>query len=176
MYGLTIALGIIICIFLTEKLCKNKGLDTSILWELSFWLILVGVVGARVYHVVDMWEAYSQNLIAALYVWNGGVSIFGALLAGIPTAALYLRSKKQNVLEWLDIFSVVAPLGQAIGRWGNVFNNELMPFALYESAADLVLFGLLYLIYRQKPRSGIVLAVYLIGYLLIRILLQPFRL
>lgn len=175
MYGLTIAIGILVSLFLTERLCRSRDMDTSVLWELSFWLILVGVIGARIYHVADFWEVYSTNPIAALYVWNGGLSIFGALIIGIPTAALYLRAKKQDVLEWLDIFSVAAPLGQAIGRWGNFFNNELMPFAIYESAADLALFGLVLLIYSKKPKAGIVLAAYLIGYAAIRILLQPFR-
>ena len=176
MYGLTIAIGITTSIFLAENLTKKRGLNSQIFWELSFWVILFGVVGARIYHVVDLWNLYSQAPLSIFFIWNGGVGIFGAIMAGILTAAILLKAKKQNVPEWLDIFSVVAPLGQAIGRWGNYFNNELIPFAIYESIADLVLFGLVFLIYSRRPKAGIVTAVYLIGYAAIRILLQPFRL
>src|SRR3989344_2917711 len=105
MYGLTIAIGIITSIFLAENLTKKRGLNSQIFWELSFWVILFGVVGARIYHVVDLWNLYSQNPLSIFFIWNGGVGIFGAIMAGILTATIFLRIKKQNVLEWLDIFS-----------------------------------------------------------------------
>src|SRR3972149_11365191 len=108
MYALTIAIGIITSIFLAENLTKKRGLNSQIFWELSFWVILFGVVGARIYHVVDLWNLYSQAPLSIFFIWNGGVGIFGAIMAGILNAAILLKAKKKNMPEWLGIFLVVA--------------------------------------------------------------------
>lgn len=174
-YGLIIFGATVVCLLFAENLAKRRNLDVSIFWECSFWTLLFGIIGARLYHVIDFRNLYSQNPVSILFIWNGGLGIFGALILGVLTAAIFLSRKKQPVLKWLDIFALVLPLGQAIGRWGNYFNSELMPYALYESAASLGLFGALFLLSKKHEKPGRITFAYLWGYALIRFFLEPFR-
>ena len=96
---------------------------------------------------------------------------------GGAALSTYLFVKKQNILEWLDLAALTAPMGQALGRWGNVANQELLSLAYYEMVFDWVLFGVLLIIYSfLNPRpKGFILFTYLIGYTIVRIVLQPMR-
>lgn len=175
MYGLLISLAIIISLLLSDKFAKKRGLNTEMLWEGSFWTILFGIIGARIYHVIDFWDAYSQNIVAIFRIWSGGLGIFGALLFGGLAFVVYLNKKGENVWDWLDIIAIPLPLAQAIGRWGNYFNNELLPYAIYESLADFTLFLVLLFLQKKKLVSGTLFLVYLAGYSVIRFLLEPLR-
>jgi len=178
MYGIIVASGILISLLVGEKLAKDNKLDTNTFWGSSLWVIIGGVVGARLYHVIDYWEVYSANPIAMLYIHNGGLGIYGALLGGAISLVAYFRSTKKDIFEYLDLASVVIPLGQAVGRWGNFVNMEILgtptnlpwgvfvppeyrplhlkyndifhPVFLYESLLDIVLFFVLLLLYRRK--------------------------
>jgi len=175
MYGLTITFAIFVCLILVEKEVQKKGLDKETLWQVVFWTILAGIIGARAYHVIDFWEVYSTNPVSILHLWQGGLGIYGAIIAGTATAATLLIRSGQNAKEWLDVFAKYIPLGQAIGRWGNYFNNEHLPYAIYESLANLILFILLLVLSRRNFRSGIIFTFYLAGYAIIRFLLEPLR-
>lgn len=142
--------------------------------------IISGVVGARLYHVVHLWNYYGNNPIKIFEIWNGGLGIFGALIGGLLGTVIYLKIKRQNIPEWLDIVGLVLPLGQTIGRWGNFFNHELYPYFLYESALDFLLFLVLFLRHSTMKTSasskpGRTFALYLLGYSTIRFLLEPLR-
>lgn len=155
--------------------------------ELFWWVVIGGITGARVYHVIDKWqEIYRYNLLSILYIWNGGLGIWGAIFGGI--VGLYLAfqitklSYKYKFINLLDIIIFGVPLGQAIGRWGNFFNNEIVgkngePLFLYESVLDLVLFGILVWLVRSDKleKPGQITGIYLIGYGLIRLILEPLR-
>lgn len=175
MYGLLITFAILTSLVITEKNIGKAGLDKNIFWQAAFWAILFGVLGARLYHVIDYWEIYSTNPTAVLTIWHGGVGIFGALLAGGAALAIFLGRKGQDIKNWLDIIVIPLPLAQAIGRLGNYLNNELVPYVIYESLANLVLFLILLKLSRKATLPGTKLITYVIGYSTIRLLLEPLR-
>lgn len=178
MYGILISLGILLSSLIAEKIVKKERLSVDFLWGLILVLLVTGVLGARLYHVVDYWHYYSNHLFQILMIWNGGLGIFGAIIFGLLGAYIYADYKKESLIKWLDITSIVVPLGQAIGRWGNYFNNELLPYAIYESIADFFLFLVLMGLYKYKfvkVGSGRMFALYIIGYSIIRIALEPYR-
>lgn len=175
MYGLLIFLSIILSIFIVETRIKKSQLNLEVFWELSFGTILTGIIGARIYHVIDLWEIYSRNPISIFYIWNGGLGIYGALALGFVYLYLYLKKRQQDILLWLDKIVLPIPLAQSIGRWGNYFNNELLPYAIYESFFDLVLFIILVLLDRKKLEKGQLFLTYVLGYAIIRLSLEPIK-
>lgn len=173
-YGLLIAIGALLTLHLADTLGKKEKLHSAMIWKIGFRAIFYGVIGARLYHVIDFWELYSMNPISSFYVWNGGLGIIGGIFGGIW--AIYTTAPRKYLLKILDIFASCMPLAQAMGRWGNYFNNELLPYAIYESISDLTLFiGLQVLIRKYKPKDGIVFFSYLIGYSIIRLSLDMFH-
>jgi len=176
-YGLTIAISILICTLVAEYLAKKENKNTDILWGSVFYTIVSGVIGARIYHVIDRWDYYELFPTRIFYLWNGGLGIIGGIILGGSALYIYLYMKKQDVLSWMDLGALVAPIGQALGRWGNVFNNELIPLAYYEMALDWILFVTLILVYKKRASrpKGLMLSMYLAGYALIRTILHPFR-
>lgn len=173
-YGIAISLGGLISLLVIERLVKDK----KFLWDLSFWTILMGIIGARLYHVIDYSTYYSMHPNQIISINNGGMGIWGGLISGILTVFIYTRIKKRNTLAWLDTISIGMPLAQAIGRWGNMFNKELFgiptnlpwkifipedlrpsvfknneyfhPLFLYESILNTILFILLFISYRKN--------------------------
>lgn len=135
LYGIIISVSIFISLKVAELLVAKKEQEN--LWGLSFWAILGGILGARIYHVLDYFSYYSQNLIKIFELWNGGLGIWGAIAGGTLGATIYLKIKREKILPWLDVLAVVVPLGQAIGRWGNFFNKEIfglpttLPWGIY---------------------------------------------
>ena len=162
MYGLTITTGLFLSLLLAEQIIQqNKDFkkdDKNILWEGFLYMVVCGIIGARLYHVIDYWEIYKDYPFKIIQLWHGGLGIFGAIAGGLIAAIFYLKKKKQTVLKWLDIAGIVTPLGQAIGRWGNVFNKELLPYSIYESAFNLILFLLLFLLLNVLPNTSLPLA------------------
>ena len=178
MYGFLIALGILVAALVAERMARTEGKNTDVLWGALLAGLFSGLVGARVYHVLSVPSIYMQNPMQTLMVWQGGLGIFGAVLFGLLGLVVYLKYKQEKILGWLDIAGVAMPLAQAIGRWGNYFNRELLPYAIYESAATFLLFLILlglWKFYRDKLKAGTLFFLYLIGYSLIRLLLSSFR-
>ena len=89
-----------------------------------FYLIPVAIVGARIYYVIFNYSVFKDNFIDVFKIWEGGVAIYGAVIAGILFTIYYCKKKKQSILLTLDILAPCLVLGQAIGRWGNYFNGE----------------------------------------------------
>jgi len=121
LYGLMIGLGVLVGAWAAAK--KDKKI-----WDCLLWVIGGGIIGARLYHVVDLWSYYSQHLAQIPAVWQGGMGIYGGILGGILGLWIYVKKRKgATLLFWklLDAGAVGLPLGQAIGRWGNYFNQEL---------------------------------------------------
>ena len=181
-YGFLIVLGIIAGLLVCYQEIKSRKLNPDIFFDLSFWVLVGGVVGARIYHVIHAWTYYTQNPINFLKVWEGGLGIYGAIIGGALMAVLYSRIKKINLFwSWLDIAALGLPLGQAIGRWGNFFNRELYgyptdlpwgiyidpahrfapfqnysrfhPLFLYESLWSLIIFLILLYFSRKRVRQ-----------------------
>lgn len=175
MYGTLITIGIIIAIFYTERSAKLKGYDLEVYWRALFFLILSVLLGSRGYYVIENWHIFGLTPIMIPMIWGGGMVIIGGILLGIPTLIVVFKKLNQPVAKWLDLFALPIPLAQAIGRWGNFFNNEHMPFAIYESALDLILFLVLFLLEKRRSKDGTIFWVYIIGYILIRLVLRPLR-
>lgn len=175
-YGLIISIAIFVSIKVAEKIIEKENED--VLWGLSLWAIVIGIIGARLYHVLDYFDFYFKSPVKIFYIWDGGLGILGAILGGAVGISVYLKIKGKKILPWLDLISVVMPLGQSIGRWGNFFNKEIFgkptnlpwgiyispekrplmffqnekfhPLFIYESILNLILFIILYKTYRKS--------------------------
>ncbi len=132
-YGIIMALAVGSAFYLAVKRSPVFGIDPKLAEDLLFWTILGGFIGARLYHVVSSLRYYFQNPADILKVWNGGLSIYGALLGGLVTLLFYHRKKitppspsleRSGVLQLLDWLIPSIVLGQIIGRFGNLFNYE----------------------------------------------------
>lgn len=197
---LAMAAGLGLFYFLTKK----KNIKPDDVYDLAFWLMLGGIIGARLYDVLFVdWAYYRENLLAIYKIWEGGLAIHGAIIGG--AVALIVWSRKKKISPWLLADLLVAPLalGQAIGRWGNYFNQELFgrptglpwgvpideinrpagfgdhlyfhPTFLYESILNLVLFAGLILVGRKNFGRGTATTIYLFGYGVIRFVLEFVR-
>lgn len=123
-YSVLILLGIVIGFFLADKEGKKFRLPLDFIFNLGFWVVLFGIVGARVYYVVFNFSIYKDHLIDIFKVWNGGLAIHGGIIAGLITLLVYCRMKHVSPLRIADIAVPSLILAQAIGRWGNFFNGE----------------------------------------------------
>lgn len=137
-YGVIIMLGAIVGAFIAATESRRRGDDPNIVWDGLIWVILAGVVGARLYHVVSTpagctpvvpgcgWPWYQNNpLDIVLRIREGGLGIFGAVLGGGIALLIYARRRKLSVMKYLDFAAPALIVGQAIGRWGNFINQEL---------------------------------------------------
>ena len=123
-YGLLIALAVLIGLNLSSWLAKQRQLETGVISDLLPILVLAAVVGARIYYVSFEWHNYATNPWKAFAIWEGGIAIHGALLAGTLAVILFCRWRRQPFWDLLDVLVPSVALGQAIGRWGNFFNSE----------------------------------------------------
>ena len=127
-YALFILTGIILALLLTESRLKIRGVEAGVALDVSFWAIPFGILGGRFFHVITHPNDYfyqGADLLAPFRIWEGGLAIYGALLFGALGA--YIGSRKSGI-KFTSYLDAVAPgilLAQAIGRWGNYFNNEL---------------------------------------------------
>jgi phosphatidylglycerol:prolipoprotein diacylglycerol transferase len=132
-YGIVITLGMIIAAYIASLEFKRKGMDPNIVWDGVLWVILLGIVGARLYHVFSIpndgsnsgWNYYSQNPLQILAIWNGGLGIYGGILGGILGIIIVCRKHKLKFWRAADCVVPGVALAQSIGRWGNYFNQEL---------------------------------------------------
>jgi len=202
LYGLLILSAILLVLGLVEREARQiKSLRKVNFTDLALYAVLFGVIGARLYHLVTDWHLYASNPITALYVWNGGLGIFGAVLGGMLGVYLYIRSAKPpgttrvNALAIIDLIAVFMPLAQIIGRTGNLINHELygwpttVPWAwkisslngsfeptfLYEQVGLLALFVTLLYFWGKREIGldvGKLTLIYLAGYSLVRLLVE----
>jgi len=124
-YGFFIVLAIITAIFITLQLASSYNIKKERIIDLSFWLIIGGIIGARFYHILLELPYYLKYPLDIIKIWQGGLAIHGSIIAGI--LILWFFSKK-NKIDFFRLAAIIAPglaLGQAIGRWGNYFNQEL---------------------------------------------------
>jgi len=177
-YGILMALSIVVGLWLGHRQARREGLPADDIITIGQWSILAGLLGARLYEVAFNWDYYGQFPRKILAVWEGGLAIHGGLIVG-PLVGIWLAKHwKVPILRGLDVTGPSFAIGQAIGRWGNFFNEEAFgmptnlpwklyispphrppplaqseffhPTFLYESAWDLVVFGLLVFMLRDR--------------------------
>jgi len=204
-YGLMIAVGLLSAIFVSSYLAKRRGRNSDDVYSLAFWLAIGGIIGARLYDFLIIEFAYFiEHPLDIFKIWQGGLAIHGALIGGFLSLLIWCKVKNQKLFGWLDLITVSLPLGQAIGRFGNYFNQELFggptnlpwgipidinhrplqyltasyfhPAFLYESMMNLFLFlFLFFLMKKNKLPAGAITAIYFMGYGLIRFIMEFIR-
>ncbi len=127
--------------------------------------------GARTYHVIDSWSYYSQHLSQIFATWNGGLGIYGALIAATIYIFIYSLVAKIPTLSILDSITPILPLCQSIGRFGNFVNHEI-PTWWIEASLNVILF---FIIRSKALKNYCPTALYLIGYGIIRFIMEFFR-
>jgi prolipoprotein diacylglyceryl transferase len=124
--GVFIALGLAAGTWLTARELRHRGHDPNLALDALFFVVPLGFVGARVYHVLTDYGLYAADPIPGVFeVWNGGLGIYGAVAGGLLGLLLFARFRDINPLVFADAAAPGLLLGQAIGRWGNYFNQEL---------------------------------------------------
>ncbi len=198
-YGLLIAISVLIGLNLSGELARKKGLKKNLINDLLPILVLASVIGARIYYVAFEWRNYtgknfwsSINFLnlnipipSAIEIWGGGIAIHGALLMGTLSIIFFCRWRKEPFWDVIDVLVPSVVLGQAIGRWGNFFNNEAFgiptslpwklfipygfrpeifstqdyfhPTFLYESVWNIFVFGILIFLFRKANKREITL-------------------
>lgn len=196
-YALCIILGVAAAIWIGEKRWVARGGTPGEVMDIAIWAVPFGIVGGRLYHVATDWELYfgeGRRPIEALYVWNGGLGIWGAIALGGVGAWIGARSRGIRFLPMADALAPGLLVAQAIGRWGNWFNQELFgkptdlpwglevsdsvaraagfapgttfhPTFLYECLWNLAAFAVLVVLDRRlRLGHGRVLALYVVAY------------
>lgn len=143
-YGIILMLGAVAGAFLATREAKRRGHSPEIVWDLMIYLLIAGIVGARLWHILTPPPSsgitpgwYFTHPLDALNIRKGGLGIPGAVIAGVIVLYFYSRKYKLNFAEWTDIAAPGLALGQAIGRWGNFVNQELygaptnLPWKIY---------------------------------------------
>jgi prolipoprotein diacylglyceryl transferase len=123
-YSVLILLAFALGYYLVMREFKKHKLSLSFLNDYFFYTIPIVILGARIYYVIFEWEYYSNNLSEIFATWNGGLAIHGGIIAGIIFTIFYTKKHKIDALKLLDIASPALIVGQALGRWGNFFNQE----------------------------------------------------
>jgi phosphatidylglycerol---prolipoprotein diacylglyceryl transferase len=143
-YGIILMIGAVAGAWLATREAKRRGYQSEIVWDLLTYLLIGGIIGARIWHILTPPPSsgitagwYLTHPLDALAIWKGGLGIPGAVIGGLIVLFFYARNHKLNFAEWTDIVAPSIALGQAIGRWGNFFNQELygaptnLPWKIY---------------------------------------------
>jgi len=153
-YGILIMAGVVAAAFLGQAEAKRRGIKTDYIWDALFWVVLAGIIGARLWHIFtpppSMIEQgittkwYLTHPLDMLNIRNGGLGIPGAIIGGALALLIYCRNKKISFLTLADTVIPGVALAQAIGRWGNFFNQEVygkptnLPWKLYIDTAHRI--------------------------------------
>lgn len=128
-YALMILLGIVLAVIIAGRRLKARGVDSGVAIDIALWSVPLGIVGARIFHVLthlgDYFGKPGIDPLSFLYVWEGGIAIYGGLIGGLIGAFIAARLAGVRLLAIADAFAPGLILAQGIGRWGNYFNNEL---------------------------------------------------
>ena len=124
-YGFIIAIAIVIGFLITIRFSKQRGFDDKLWYDMLFYSLISGLIGARLYHVILELPYYLSHPLQILQVWQGGLAIHGGIIGGALAIYYFARKNKWSFFKIADILVIVLILGQAMGRWGNYFNQEI---------------------------------------------------
>lgn len=203
-YGLIICTGIILAMLYCYFRSKQEGITTDDLLDMAIYTIIFGIIGARIYYVLFSLDQY-DSLIDAIAIWEGGIAIYGAIIAGALTIYVICKIKKIYFAKAFDMVAPAVMIGQILGRWGNFFNGEAHggevleseflyfirmglshgegsrivyyyhPTFLYESLWNLVGFIIINSLYKKKKFDGQIVLMYATWYGFGRMLIEGLR-
>lgn len=192
-YALCILSGFLLGLLFVTSTCKKRGVDPDHIIDISIFGLVFGLIGARIYYCIFDWDSIG-SFVNIFKIWEGGLAIYGAIIAAIITAYTYCRIKKLNVFKVFDVCVPGLLIGQIIGRWGNFFNAEVygektdsilrmsinggdgvQPLFLYEGIWNLVGLILIVLLRDKKKADGQVFFFYILWYSLGRLILEGMR-
>ena len=124
MYGLIIAVGLMLAVVYGMRRAPQFGVTEDHVLDGVLWITPFAILCARAYYCIFSWELYADDPISVLYIWNGGIAIYGGVLGAVAGIILYCRIRKISLGAALDLVLLGFLIGQAIGRWGNFFNRE----------------------------------------------------
>ena len=124
MYGVIIGLGFLVALLIISRVAKWSGQNPDDYWDLAIYIIIFSIVGARLYYVIFAWDYYKDDLLSIFNTRNGGLAIYGGVIAGFTTLFIYSRIKKKNFFLLGDTIMFGLVFGQTMGRWGNFTNRE----------------------------------------------------
>ena len=198
-YGIIIAIGLILAVVYGTRRCKQFGISQDDLLDGVLCIVPFAIICARLYYCIFSWEAYADNPIEILYIWNGGLAIYGGVIGAALGVIVFCKIKKVSLGAVLDVVSLGFLIGQSIGRWGNFFNREAFgaptesflrmglfdtysqaftyyhPTFLYESVWNLVGFIALHFFSRRRKYDGQIALCYTAWYGLGRALIEGLR-
>ncbi len=194
MYGIMFALGFLAAIFLAVREAKKRNINKEIIYDLAFYLLIGGIVGARLFYIIFFWsDGTPLSLISAIAVWNGGLSWFGGFIGALVIGYVYLKKNKLNFWVYVDIFTVPLVIGHIFGRLGDYFigghpgkitnlpwaiylQNALRhPVVLYELIGLGIIVVILLKLKKFKLFNGFLFLSYTMLYSIQRMILDFFR-
>ena len=198
-YGVIIALGLVLAVVYGMRRSKQFGLTEDHILDGVLWIVPFAILCARLYYCVFEWDTYKENPISILYIWEGGLAIYGGVIGAAIGIIVYTRIKKLNLGALLDLVSLGFLIGQSIGRWGNFMNREAFgaptesflrmglfnsrtgafeyyhPTFLYESVWNAVGFVLLHKLSKKRQYDGQIALGYVAWYGLGRAFIEGLR-
>ncbi len=199
-YGLIICAAFVICVILGMRSCEKRGLSRDDLMDYILITVPSAIIGARLYYVIFSWDTYKDNPIEILYIWKGGLAIYGGIIGAVLAVFIISKVKKHNTIALFDFMLPYICLGQAIGRWGNFFNQEaygasttlpwgmtgniiarefgdslVHPTFLYESLWCFIAFAVMVLVRKKLTVPGQMTALYFTLYGAERALVEGLR-
>ncbi len=123
-YGIIIAVGVLLALLLCSAVYKRRGRNPEELLDFLIWALPLGIIGARAYYVIFSWESYKGNPVDIFKIWEGGLAVYGGIIAGVITAVVFCRVRGLSFLEFADVAVLGLTVGQCVGRWGNFVNGE----------------------------------------------------
>lgn len=197
-YGIIIAVGFLLAVIYAIRRAPSFGLTEDNILDMLFVAVPLAIVCARLYYCIFYWDLYRDNPIAILYVWEGGLAIYGGVIGAVIGVAIFCRVKKLPIGPLLDVGGLGLLIGQMIGRWGNFMNREAhgaitdgffkmgiadaagnvtyyQPTFLYESVWNLVGFIALHFYSKRRKFDGEIFLLYLAWYGLGRAWIEGLR-
>ena len=124
-YGIMIALGFLFGMIVAYQAAKHtKDFDPELVFDYLIWMVIPAIIGARLYYVVFSWDYYGKHLGEIFAIRNGGLAIYGGILASILVLFIFCKVRKVSMMKFADIAVKGLLVGQILGRWGNFFNRE----------------------------------------------------
>ena len=123
-YGIIMAVAIILAVSMAIFEGRKRQIESDDFMDLLLWAVPIGYVGARIYYVIFEWHYYSQHLDEIIAIWNGGIAIYGGLLAGLAVLLVFCYKRMLPPFLMLDIITPGVMAAQILGRWGNFINQE----------------------------------------------------